>query len=92
MNAFEVLIPITAILVGGTAVILPIAGLTARFAFKPLVEGLARLKEGSSGGARVALIEQRLALMEEQIHMLERDNQRLTEEVEFRRELQSPRY
>jgi hypothetical protein len=44
MNEFQILVPIIAILVTGTAVIIPIAGITARFALKPVV--------GPEAGAR----------------------------------------
>lgn len=91
MNELEILIPITAILVGGVAVILPIAGLTARFALKPMVEAFAKLKGTQGAEQRVELLEQRLALLEEQFHSLERDNARLMEEAEFRRQLEGPR-
>lgn len=90
MSNFEILVPITAILVFGTAVIIPIAGITARFALKPVVEAFARLRESQGSGERQALTEQRLALLEEQLHALERDQARLLEEADFRRQLGDP--
>ena len=91
MNELEILIPIIAILVGGTAIILPIAGLTARFALKPVVEAYAKLKASQGSDQRVDVMEQRLSLLEEQLHALERDNARLLEEADFRRQLEGPR-
>lgn len=89
MNEFEILVPIIAILVGGTAIILPIAGITARFALKPVVEAWARLKSSPDAEQRLHLLERRMALMEEQINVLERDNQRLLEDADFRGKLSS---
>ena len=90
MSEFEILVPLAAILVAGTAVIIPIAGLTARFALKPVVEAFARLKESQGSGDRQALTEQRLALLEEQLHAMEREQARLVDEADFRRRLGSP--
>lgn len=87
MNQLEILIPIVGILMGGTIVLLPIAGLTARFALKPVVEAWARLKSSPDAEQRLHLVERRLALMEEQINVLERENLRLTEEIDFRGKL-----
>lgn len=89
MFDFELLIPLAAILVGGTAIILPIAGLTARFALKPVVEAFARLKSSTGAEQRLELMETRMALVEEQMHALERDNARLREESEFQKRLES---
>lgn len=87
MTEFEILVPLAAILVGGTAIILPIAGLTARFALKPVVEAYARLKSSPDAEQRLALMERRMEFMEDQLQSLERDNARLLEEADFRRQL-----
>ena len=63
-------IPIVAILVGGLAILIPIAGLTLRFALKPALESLARLREDQTQTQEVRLLEQRLSLVEEQVHQL----------------------
>jgi hypothetical protein len=91
MDGLNFLVPITAILVGGAIVLLPLAALTARFALKPLVEAFARARGGEQAVERLALVEQRLALVEEQLHGLERDNARLLEEADFRRQLERGR-
>jgi hypothetical protein len=64
------LIPIFAILVGGLAIIIPIAGLTLRFALKPAIESFGKLKEGQFQDQEIRLLEQRLSLVEEQLHQL----------------------
>jgi hypothetical protein len=86
MSPLEIFIPITAILVGGIIVGVPVVGLTARFAFKPVVEAFLRMK-GAQADDRVPRLESRLALMEEQLHALERAQERLVEEAEFHRQL-----
>jgi hypothetical protein len=89
MGAYEVLIPIIAILIGGTMFIVPIAGFTARFALKPLVESYAKLQGGNVSSERIAHMERRLALLEEQVNTLERENTRLLDEADFQRKLEA---
>jgi hypothetical protein len=84
VSGFEVLVPILAILVGGTMFIVPIVGLTARFALKPLVDSYAKARQSSVSDARVEILERRLNLLEDQVQHLERDNQRLMEDADFR--------
>ena len=84
MDQFDILVPIIAILVGGTIVILPIAGITARVALKPVVEAWSRLKTTPDAEQRLHLMERRMALLEEQVSVLERENQRLVDEMDFR--------
>ena len=91
MQPFEVLIPIIAILMLGMAVLIPVAGMTARYALKPILEALAQFKGSQVPDNRVGFLEQRLALLEEQFHAVEREHQRLLDESEFRRELESPK-
>jgi len=68
-----ILIPILAILLGGLIVLIPVIGFTARFALKPTVEAYARLRQGAAGGQEqiVAVLDQRIAMMERQIDHLE---------------------
>ena len=84
------IIALTAVVFGGLTVLIPIAGLTARFALKPVIEAIATFRSGQMGDQRVAYLEQRLALVEEQLHSMERDHARLLEEAEFRRQLEAP--
>ena len=86
----ELLIPIIAILVGGTAFIIPVVGFTVRFALKPLIESWSKLREGSAADERMILMERRVSMLEEQVQTLERDNLRLVEEADFRMQLGTP--
>lgn len=67
---------------------IPSVGLVARFAFRPIVESLIRLREsfdrqGTSVDAqRLALLEQRMTDMQESVD-------RLTDAVEFDRQLRA---
>ena len=86
----EYVIGFTAVVMGGLAVLIPIAGLTARFALKPIIEAITTFRSGQIGDQRVAYLEQRLALVEEQLHSIERDHSRLLEDNEFRKQLEAP--
>lgn len=88
MDGPEILIPLVAILVGGIAIILPIAGLTARFALKPLVDSYVRVREGG-GGERMELMARRLTLLEEQLQAVEKEQARLAEDQDFRAQLKA---
>jgi hypothetical protein len=86
MGPLEIFIPITAILVSGIVIGIPILGFTLRFAIKPVTEAFVRAKSAQADD-RVPMLEGRLALMEEQLHALERSHDRLLEEAEFNRQL-----
>jgi len=100
MNALAILqllpIDVTAlfgIFFGSMVVLIPIAGLTARFALKPVVESLARAKESGARTEEIAMLERRIALLEQEVQMLSgiRDDvTRLVEELEFQRKLTGP--
>lgn len=73
----------------GLVMLIPITGLTVRFALRPLVEAKAR---AMAGGAPPEL-EQRMARIEaevERMSELRESMERLTEELEFNRKLALP--
>jgi uncharacterized protein (DUF2164 family) len=78
-----------AIFLGMMVILIPIAGLTARFALKPLMEALRSYRELQGDNQAQQLVERRLALMEEQMHSMDRSIRELSEESEFRRDLES---
>ena len=80
-----------AIFLGMMVILIPIAGLTARFALKPLMEALRSYRELQGDNQATQLIERRVALMEEQMHSMDRSLRELLEESEFRRDLESGR-
>lgn len=87
------LVPLIAVFMGSLIVLIPVAGITARFAMKPIVESLARLRESGQKGEALELLERRLALLEHEVQNmsgLRDDVQRLVEELEFQRLLTHP--
>lgn len=74
---------IVAIVLGMLVVLIPIAGLTARYALKPLVESFARLFDVQNVEETLRMSERRMALMEQQIEGLEGEVRRLRETQEF---------
>ncbi len=85
------IVAVIAVTGGLLTVLIPIAGLTARFALKPIVESIARLKEvqaGTSSG-NLALLDQRLSLLEQQMQSVEGSLKHLTDAREFDRQLAS---
>lgn len=78
-----------AIFLGMMVILIPIAGLTARFALKPLMEALRSYRELQGDNQAQQLLERRMALMEEQVHSVDRSLRELLEESEFRRDLEN---
>ena len=78
-----------AIFLGMMVILIPIAGLTARFALKPLMEALKSYRELQGENQAQQLLERRMSLMEEQLHSVDRSMRELLEESEFRRDLES---
>lgn len=95
MNVLPVdLTAIVGIIMGMLVVLIPITGLTARFAIKPITEAIARMREGSTDRATVDLLERRIALLEQEVHGLggmREQTARLLEELEFQRQLEAPK-
>ena len=64
-----------------------VIGLTARFALKPIVEAVARMRQKKGPAEHLALLEQRMALMEQQQANMESDMGRLLEVQESQEKL-----
>lgn len=85
------LIPILGIFFGSIILLVPIGGLTLRFAIQPLIERWAELRGLASGDEnRIQMVERRMETLERQIEHLERENSRLVEEADFQRSLHMP--
>lgn len=80
---------IVGIVMGMLVVLIPIAGLTARFALKPVVESLARLFHSRTVEETVQITDRRVALLEQQVEQLEGMVARMREERAFDRQLES---
>jgi hypothetical protein len=86
------LVALSAVILGCLMALIPIAGLTARFAIKPIAEALSRAREGSIDRETVQMLERRLALLEQEVHSvteMRTDLGRVLEEMEFKKQLNS---
>jgi len=78
---------IVAITLGMSVIIIPVLGLTARFALKPTVEALSRFLDGRGQDEALRIMERRLALVEQQVEGMETALRRVEEEADFSRRL-----
>lgn len=78
---------IIAIVMGISIVLIPVAGITARFALKPTVEAFARLFEHKGLEETVGVMERRMNLLESQMESMNTSLARIAETVEFDHEL-----
>lgn len=77
------LVALVASVMGISIVLVPVIGLTARFALKPTVEALSRFFEHKGLDETVHILERRMALMEQQIESMDGTVRRLAEINEF---------
>ncbi len=78
---------LAAVILGTSIVLVPVIGLTARFALKPTVEALSRFFENKGLGDNVQILERRIALMEQQIEQMDNSVRQLAEVTDFHRQL-----
>lgn len=91
MNVLPIdLTALVAVVLGCLMLLIPIAGLTARFALKPVVEAIARVRDTQNSKQTVDLLERRLDLMEQQLQQLDGNVSRIGDEMEFLRQLATP--
>ncbi len=81
---------IVAIVLGMSVVLIPIMGLTARFALKPLVESLGKVNEVRGVEETVAITERRVALLEQQLEAMDATVRNLEAGEAFDRALGAP--
>lgn len=70
---------LAAIWMGGSVLLVPLAGITARYGIRPLLESVARVRAAGARG-HVEVLESRFAAMEQGLDDLSRAVDRLTEE------------
>lgn len=80
---------VIAVVLGMLTVLIPIAGLTVRFAFKPVVESMARLFDSRTVEQTVEITERRVALLESQVESLEQELQDVRARQDFDRQLRA---
>jgi len=83
------LVEIVAVVLAMLVVLIPIAGGTARFALKPVVESFAKLFDIQNVESTLQMSERRMSLMEQQIEGLEQEVRRLREARDFDDALQA---
>ena len=74
-------------------VLAPVLAITVRLALKPVVEAMVRLREAGSAGESMRLLEQRVALLSEEmqeVRGIREDVTRLVEAQEFQLRLSAP--
>jgi hypothetical protein len=76
---------VLAVLLGGLVVIIPIAGLTVRFAFRPVIQSWLELKERQLTNPSSDLLQQRVSLLEAELQQVQHQLRAVTEADEFRR-------
>lgn len=81
---------LVSVILGISIVLVPVIGLTARFALKPSVEALARLFENRNTSETVQLLERRIELQEQEIQALQATVRNLADGRDFERQLAAP--
>ncbi len=76
-------VALVAVIMGVSIVLIPVAGLTARYALKPIVEAIGRYFEGQGTQESIQIVERRLGLLEHQLDELQGSLNRLVEVSEF---------
>ena len=84
------IIELAAVVLGISVVLVPVIGLTARYALSPTVEALVRLFDTKSTEETVRLLERRLELQEQEIALLNQTMHALSDARDFDRKLQAP--
>lgn len=80
---------IIATIMGISIVLIPVIGLTARFALKPLAESVGHFFQSKNVEESVRILERRMALLEQQLESMDTTLQRVAEASDFHRELRS---
>ncbi len=81
---------LVATVLGISIVLVPVIGLTARYALKPTVEALSRLFEKGSTDRSLQILERRMELQEQEVEALRNAVRSLSEGREFERQLAAP--
>ena len=80
---------LVAIIMGTSIVLIPVAGLTARYALKPVVDAIGRFVQGKGAEETVQIMERRMALLEQQLDVLQHTVDRIEEVTSFDAQLKA---
>lgn len=84
-------VALAGVIMGTLIVLIPIAGITIRFAMKPITEAVLAFRASQGRNEKVDLLEQRIALLEQQNESLESELERVVEAVRFHERLEAPK-
>jgi hypothetical protein len=84
------IVALVSVILGISVVLVPVIGITARFALKPAVEALAKVFEARELDESVKILERRVELQEHQIEALQDSLKQISEAREFDRQLAAP--
>jgi hypothetical protein len=84
------IVALVSVILGISVVLVPVIGVTARFALKPVVEALAKVFEARELDESVKILERRVELQDHQIESLQDSLKQLAEAREFDRQLAAP--
>jgi hypothetical protein len=79
-----------AVFMGVSVVLVPVIGLTARFALKPTVEAVSRFFDKKGSEETISILERRMALLEQQVESIDTNVQRLVDTTDFDQKLSAP--
>lgn len=77
-------------ILGISIVLVPVIGLTIRFALSPAVQALSKLFEGRGNDETLRILERRIELQEQEIAALSHAVRGLSEAQDFERQLAAP--
>lgn len=80
---------IIAVVMGISIILVPVIGLTARFALKPAIESLDRFFQSKDAEDTIRILERRVALLEQQVESMESSVSHLKEVTDFESQLRS---
>ncbi|HKK93126.1 MAG TPA: hypothetical protein VJ925_06805 [Longimicrobiales bacterium] len=80
---------LVAVVMGMLIVLIPIAGVTARFALKPLVESIGRFMQVQGSEEALKMSERRIALLEQNLDAVEDELRRIRDAQDFDHALRS---
>lgn len=83
-------VALAGVIMGTLIVLIPVAGITLRFAMKPISEAVLAFKASQGREEKVEILEKRVALLEQQNENLESELERVVEAVKFHERLEAP--
>ena len=78
---------IIAIIATFLIVFVPVAGITARIAVKPIVEALTKYMQARQGTEALQMVERRMVLLEQELQSVRSDVQHMADERDFYKKL-----